>query len=95
VITDGILYDLQQFLVGVDRSDGQTMKQLDHETSKSLECTWDADGWAHFDQDTFSGVDVNLKLSRLVDWGVEEGKETLQTISIHCDVESQRDKLDE
>jgi hypothetical protein len=82
MVGDGVLDNLQQFLVGVDGSDGETMKQLDHETSKSLECTWDSDGRAYFDQDTFGGVDVDLKLSSLVDRGVEEGKETLQIVSI-------------
>jgi len=54
---------------------------LDHETSESLECTWDSDRWAHFDKDAFSGVDVNLKLASLVEWRVEEGKETLEKVS--------------
>lgn len=53
------------------------MEQLYHETSKSLERTWDTDGRADFDKDTFGGVNVDLKLASLVDGGIEEGKETL------------------
>lgn len=60
------------------------MEELDHETSKSLECTWDSDTRAYFDQDTFGSVDVDLQLSGLVDWGVEEGKETLCIVSINA-----------
>lgn len=54
---------------------------MNHQTSESLECTWDSDCWAYFDQNTLSGVDVNLQFSGLVDWRVEEGKQTLKIVS--------------
>ena len=56
-----------------------------HETGESLECTWDADGWADFDEDTLSGVDVDLKFSGFVDRRIEESKETLQIINAGLD----------
>jgi hypothetical protein len=53
------------------------VEQLDHQTSKSLECSRDADGWADFDQNAFSGVDVDLELAGLVDGRVQECKQAL------------------
>jgi len=64
------------------------MKELDHETSKSFESTRNSNSWADFDEDSFGGVDVDLKFACLVDWRVEEGKETLRIVSICCDVGS-------
>jgi len=54
------------------------MKELNHETGESLEGTRDADCRADFDEDTLSGVDVDLEFSCLVDRRVEEGKKTLR-----------------
>jgi hypothetical protein len=48
------------------------VEELDHETSESLKGTWNADGRINFDEDTFSGMDVDLQLAGLVDWRVEE-----------------------
>ena len=62
---------------------------MDHQTSESLEGTWDTDGWADFDEYPFSGMDVDLKFACLVDRRVEEGKETLRLVSLCCDVETQ------
>lgn len=50
---------------------------MDHETGESLECSWDADGWADLNKDTLGSVDVDLELAGLVDRRIEEGKETL------------------
>lgn len=47
------------------------MKQLDHETGESLECTWDAHRGADFDEDALCSVDVDLKLASLVDGRIE------------------------
>jgi hypothetical protein len=47
---------------------------LDHETSESLEGTWYPDSGAHLDENSFGGVDINLELACLVDWGIEEGE---------------------
>jgi hypothetical protein len=57
------------------------MKELDHETSKSFEGTRNSDSWADFDEDSFGGVDVDLKFSGFVDRGIEESKETLWNIN--------------
>lgn len=62
---------------------------MDHEAGESLECSWDADGWADLNKDTLGSVDVDLELAGLVDRRVEEGKETLPIVSRHCDVGSQ------
>jgi hypothetical protein len=77
VIRDWVRDDLQKLLLGVNRANGEAMEELDHETSESLECSWDADGWADFDENALGRVDVDLKLASLVDRRVEEGKETL------------------
>lgn len=50
---------------------------MDHETGESLEGTWYADAGAHLDEDSFSGVDVDLKLAGLVDRRIKEGQKTL------------------
>ena len=55
------------------------MKQLDHETSKSLECPGYSNGWGNFDQDALGGVDVYLEFSCFIDRGVEEGKQALSS----------------
>jgi hypothetical protein len=67
---------------------------LDHETGESLECSWDADGWADLNKNTLGSVDVDLELAGLVDRRIEEGKETLRVVSTHCDVGSQAVKPD-
>ena len=54
------------------------MEELDHQTRKSLKGTWDSDGWADFDEDTFSSVDVDLETTSLIDRRVEEGKKALE-----------------
>jgi hypothetical protein len=71
------------------------MEELDHETSESLEGTWDSDGWADFDENPLGGVDVDLKFACLIDRRVEEGKETLRIVSIRGDVGSHVFKPDE
>ena len=53
------------------------MKQLHHQTSKSLESSGNADRWADLDEDTLGGGNVDLQLSGLVDGGIKEGKKTL------------------
>ena len=57
------------------------MKELDHETSKSLEGTGNSDTRADLDEDAFGGVDIDLKLSGLIDRRIEESKETLRNIN--------------
>ena len=53
------------------------MKELDHETGKSLECSGNADCWANFDQHALCGVYIDLQLASLIDGGVEESKQAL------------------
>jgi hypothetical protein len=65
------------------------MEELDHKASESLKGTWNADGWADFDENAFGGVDIDLKFACLVDRRVEESEETLRIVSIWCDVKSQ------
>lgn len=77
MVRDRVLNDLQELLLGRGRLDGETVKELDHETGESLEGTWDTDGGADFDEDSFGGVDVDLQLASLVDWRVKKRKEAL------------------
>lgn len=53
------------------------MKELNHEASEALEGTWYADCRADFDEDSFGGVNVNLKLSGFVYRRVEKSKQAL------------------
>ena len=93
MVRDRVGDDLQQLFLRVDRSNGESVEQLYHETSESLESTWDADGWADFNEDPFRGMDVYLQLAGLVDGRVEQGEEALGIVSNHCDVESQVSNL--
>lgn len=67
MVCNGILDDFQQFLLRVDRSNGQFMKQLDHETGETFKGSGNSNCGAHFDENTFGGVDVNLEATGLVD----------------------------
>jgi hypothetical protein len=77
VVGDWILDDFQELLLRVDGSDCESVEELDHETSESLEGTRNSNGRAYFNEDSFGGVDVNLKLPYLVDRRIEKSKETL------------------
>ena len=77
MIGDGVLDDLEQFLVRVGGADGQSMKQLDHETRETLKGAGDADAGVDLDENAFGCVDVDLEFSGFVDGGVEEGEEAL------------------
>ena len=48
-----------------------------HKTSKPLECSWNADGWADFNQNTLCSVDVDLELAGFVDRAIEQSKQAL------------------
>jgi hypothetical protein len=63
--------------LGVDRSDRESVQQLDHETSESLKGTWNTDGWADFDQDPSGRMNIDLELASLVDRGVEKRQKAL------------------
>jgi hypothetical protein len=78
VVGDGVLDDLQQLLLRRSGADGQSVKELDHQTGEALKCTGNADGRADFDQDTLCCVDVDLEFAGLVERRVEEGEETLR-----------------
>ncbi len=77
MIGDRVLDDFQQFLLGVGRADAEAVEKLHHQAGETLESTWDADGWADFDEDAFGGRDVDLEEAGLVHGGVEEGEEAL------------------
>lgn len=77
VVGNGVLDDLQQLLLGVGGSNRQTVEQLDHQTSESLEGSGNADGGVDFDQDSLGGVDEDLEATGLVDGRIQEGKKTL------------------
>jgi hypothetical protein len=54
------------------------VEQLHHETRESLEGTWYPYGGADLNEDSFGGVNINLKLSSLINRRIEEGKEALR-----------------
>lgn len=60
MIGDWIANHLEQLFRGRSRADREIVQQLDHETGEALERSWNTNGRAHFDQDTFGGVDVDL-----------------------------------
>lgn len=77
VVGDGVLDDLEQLLLRGGGADGELVEQLNHQTGEALEGTRNADGGRDFNEDALSGVDVDLKLARLVQRRVEEGEQTL------------------
>lgn len=77
MVGDGILDDTQELLLRVGGANRQTVQQLDHQTSKAFESSRNANRGRHLNQDTFGGVDVNLKFASLVDRRVEQGEKTL------------------
>ena len=54
------------------------MEKLDHQAREALECTRNPHGRVHFDEDTFSGVDIHLKEPGFVQRRVQQGKKTLR-----------------
>lgn len=66
VVGYGVLNHAQELLLRVGRPDGQAMQKLDHQSSKALECSRDADRGGHLNEDTLGGLDVDLQLARLV-----------------------------
>jgi hypothetical protein len=77
MLSDWVFNHAKKLLLRSCGSNGHAMEELNHETSKTLECTRDADGGVDFDKDAFRGVDIDLEFAGLVDGRVEEGKEAL------------------
>ncbi len=77
MLRDRLWDDLQEFLLGRSGFDGKSVEELDHQPSKSLEGTRDSDSGAHFDEDSFGGVNVDLKLPSLVDRRIKKSQEAL------------------
>jgi hypothetical protein len=78
MVGNWVLDNLEKLLLRIRGSDGESVEQLNHQTCETLECTRDSDSGADFDQDAFSGCDVDLELAGLVDGGVEKGEKTLK-----------------
>lgn len=78
VVGDGVLDDLQQLLLRCSRTNGKSVKELDHQTSETLEGTGNANGRADFYQDTLGCVNVDLELAGLVERRVKQSEETLR-----------------
>lgn len=74
VVGDGVLDDAEQLFLRSRGLDGQTVEQLNHQTSKPLECARDANRGRNLDQHTLCRGDVDLKPASLVDRRVEEGE---------------------
>lgn len=77
VIRDGILDDLQQFLLRIGRADGEPVKELNHQPGKPFERPRNTHRGVHFNENPLGGMDENLQLASLVDGGVEKGQEAL------------------
>lgn len=84
MVRNRVLDHLQELLLRVGSLDGQTMKELDHETGEALEGTGDTDRRRDLDQDSLGGLDVNLQPSGLVDGRVEKREETLEDKHGEC-----------
>lgn len=54
------------------------MQELHHQTSKTFKGTRNSNRWADLDENALGGMDVDLKSSRFVDGGIEEGEKTLR-----------------
>lgn len=74
MVRDGVLDHFQKLLLRCSRSNGELVEELNHETCESLEGTRDTHSRRYFDEDSFSGVNVDLELASLVDWGVQKGE---------------------
>ena len=74
MVGDRILDDLEQLLLGVGGADRKSVEKLNHKPGKAFESTRYPDGRTDFDQNSFSGVYVNLKLAGLVDGRIEQGE---------------------
>ena len=81
VVSNRILDHFEQFLLGIHGSDGQFVKQLDHETCKSFESPGYSDRWVDLNEDPLGCVDVDLESSSFVDWRIKQGQETLDRVS--------------
>lgn len=81
MVCDGVLDDLEQLLFGVGGADGEPVQQLDHEAGEPLEGARDADGGGDLDEHPLGRVDIYLQLPGLVDGRVEQGEQTLQSIT--------------
>lgn len=77
VVGNWVCDHFEELLLGVDRSNGEAVEKLDHQTCKSFEGTWNTNCWADFNENTLGRVYINLKPASLVDWGIEEGQKTL------------------
>lgn len=71
MVGDRVFDDFEKLLLRVHRSNGQFVKKLYHQTSESLECSRYTNSRAYFDENTFGGVDVNLKPAGFVDWRIQ------------------------
>lgn len=74
MVCDGVLDHLNELLLRRGGANLVSVQQLHHQASKSLECSGDADGGAHADEDVLRGLDIDLELSGLVDGRVEESE---------------------
>ena len=77
MVSYGVFYDFKEFFLGGSRAYGKAVKELYHETGEAFESPGDADGGRDFDEDAFSGRDIDLKFAGFVDGGVEKGQQTL------------------
>jgi hypothetical protein len=77
MVRNWVLDDFQQLFLRVGGSYGQLVKELNHEASEAFEGTWYADGRADFNEDSFGGMNINLKLPGFVDWRVEKSEQAL------------------
>lgn len=84
MVGDWILDDFEKLLLRICRTDGQPVQQLHHQAGKAFEGAGDANRRADLYQNAFGGVYINLKPAGFVDWGIEQGKETLKGESGRC-----------
>jgi hypothetical protein len=77
MISDWIFDDFEQFLLGIDRPNRQLVQQLNHQSSKSFECAWDADCRTDFDENTFGRMNIDLQSSSFVDGRIEKSEKAL------------------
>lgn len=78
VISNWVLDYAEKLLVGIGRSNGEAVQQLDHETGEALEGSGNANRRRDLNEDTLGGGYVNLEAAGLVDGRVEEGQKALR-----------------
>lgn len=80
MVSNWVRDDSKKFFVRVRRPNGQSVEELNHETGESLEGSGNPDRGRYFNQNAFGCVYVYLQPPGLVNRGVKQGQQALETV---------------